>query len=359
MAGQVRDRGALTMSAGHELLQALGHEEVLLWHDREAGLRAIVAIHDTTLGPAAGGTRMRTYPSFDHALVDALRLSRAMTAKAALSEMPCGGGKAVILGDPARDKTDALLAAYGRRLHTLEGRFHSGCDLGLTSRDISFLAQYASNISDAAGGAALDTAGLAAAGVFAGIEAAATRMGRPLQGLRVAVQGVGAVGAQLARQLAEAGARLLLADVDRARVEDLARELHAETADPARVYDAEVDVFSPNAAGGTLTRETVPRLRARAVVGAANEQLEGPSDGDALHARGILVAPDYVANAGGLLSLLFETGQCDEAGVRARVRAIGPRLLALWERAEAEGLPPHRLADRMVEERLDAARSRR
>jgi leucine dehydrogenase len=344
---------------GFELLETLGHEEVLLWHDRATGLRAIVAIHDTTLGPAAGGTRMRTYPSFDHALVDALRLSRAMTAKAALAEMPCGGGKAVILGDPARDKTDALLEAYGRRLHTLEGRFHSGCDLGLTTRDISFLSRFASNISDAAGGAALDTAGLAAAGVLAGIEAAAARLGLDMKGLRVAVQGVGAVGAQLARLLAGSGARLTLADVDGPRVERLARELGALVADPARVHEADVDVFSPNAAGGTLNGDTVPRLRARAVVGAANEQLLEIAHGDALHARGILYAPDYVANAGGLLSLLFETGRCDQAGVMDRVRAIGPRLAALWERAAAAGLPPHRLADRMVEERLAAARSRR
>jgi leucine dehydrogenase len=347
------------MSAGHDLLQALGHEEVLFWHDRESGLRAIVAIHDTTLGPAAGGTRMRTYPSLDHALVDALRLSRAMTAKAALAEMPCGGGKAVILGDPARDKTEALLEAYGRRLRTLDGRFHSGCDLGLTTRDVSFLSRFAPNISDAAGGSALDTAGLAAAGVFAGIEAAAARLGRAPGGIGVAVQGVGAVGAQLARLLAQAGARLTLADVDRGRVQTLARELGAAVIDPGDVYDADVDVFSPNAAGGTLNAETVPRLRARAVVGAANEQLAGPTDGDALHARRILYAPDYVANAGGLLSLLFETGQCDEPGVRERVRAIGPRLGALWERADAEGVAPHRLADRMVEERLAAARRQR
>ena len=350
---------ALAMTAGQELLDALGHEEVLLWRDRETGLRAIVAIHDTTLGPAVGGTRMRRYPSFDHALVDALRLSRAMTAKAALAEMPYGGGKAVILGDPACDKTDALLEAYGRRLHTIEGRFHSGCDLGLTTRDVSFLSRFASNISDAAGGSALDTAGLAALGVSAGIEAAAARLGRPMQGLRVTVQGVGAVGAQLAHLLRRSGARLTLADLDAARVERLSGELDADVvADPATAYDVDTDVFSPNAAGGVLNGDTVPRLRAKAVVGGANEQLQDPAHGDALHARGILYAPDYVANAGGLLSLLFETGQCDEAGVAERVRAIGPRLAVLWERAASEGLPPHRLADRMVEERLAAARAR-
>jgi leucine dehydrogenase len=345
------------MSAGHDLLEALGHEEVLLWRDRETGLRAIVALHDTTLGPAVGGTRMRTYPSLDHALVDALRLSRAMTAKAAMAGMPYGGGKAVIVGDPARDKTDALLEAYGRRLHTLEGRFHSGCDLGLSARDVSYLSRFASNISDAAGGSALDTAGLAALGVFAGIEAAAARLGLALEGLRVTVQGVGAVGAQLARLLAKSGARVTVADVDGARADQLSLELDCDVVtDPADAYDVGTDVFSPNAAGGVLNGDTVPRLRARAVVGAANEQLLESVHGDALHARGILYAPDYVANAGGLLSLLFETGQCDEAGVAERVRAIGPRLAALWERAEAEGLPPHRLADRMVEERLAAAR---
>lgn len=350
----------MTLSAADELLDLLRHEEVILWSDRETGLRAIVAIHDTTLGPAVGGTRMRTYPSFDDALVDALRLSRAMTAKAALAEMPYGGGKAVILGDPGRDKSEALLEAYGRRLHTLEGRFHSGCDLGLSTQDVSFLSRFASNISDAAAGSALDTAGLAGLGVFAGIEAAAARLGLPMQGLFVTVQGVGAVGAQLARLLVRSGARVTLADIDAARAERVSSELDVEVvADPAHAYDLRADVFSPNAAGGVLNRDTVPRLRAKAVVGAANEQLQDSSDGDALQARGILYAPDYVANAGGLLSLLFETGQCDEAGVADRVRAIGPRLGALWERADAEGIPPHRLADRMVEERLAAARAGR
>lgn len=341
---------------GHELLAELGHEEVLLWHDRATGLRAIVALHDTTLGPAVGGTRMRAYATFDDALVDALRLSRAMTAKAALADMPYGGGKAVILGDPARDKSEALLEAYGRRLRTLEGRFHSGCDLGLTPQDVAFLSRFTGNISDAHGGAALDTAGLAALGVFAGIEAAAARLSLPMRGLRVAVQGVGAVGAQVARLAAAAGARVTLADLDATRAQRLAAELDADVVDPARVVDADADVFSPNAAGGVLDAGTVARLRVRAVVGGANEQLLETSDGDALHARGILYAPDYVANAGGLLSLLFETGQCDEAGVTERVRAIGPRLEALWARAEREGLAPHRLADRMVEERLAAGR---
>jgi leucine dehydrogenase len=341
---------------GLELAEALGHQEVRLVHDPATGLRAVVAIHDTTLGPAVGGTRMRVYPSLHAALTDALRLSRAMTAKAAMAEMPYGGGKAVILGDPARDKTEALLTAYAAVLRDLQDRFHSGCDLGLDAKDVAFLARLAPNISDASGGASLDTAGLAALGVFASIEAAAERLGAPVRALHVAVQGVGAVGGALARRLAEAGARLTLADLDDARVRALAAELGAAVAATGEIDAVESDVFSPNAAGGVLDERTVARLRCRAVVGGANEQLEESRDGDALHARGILYAPDYVVNAGGLLSLLFETGQCDEQEVTARVRAIGPRLLSLWERAAEAGRPPHRVADEWVAARLRAAR---
>jgi leucine dehydrogenase len=343
---------------GLAALETLGHQEVRLYRDAATGLRAVVAIHDTTLGPAVGGTRMRVYPSFDAAVTDALRLSRAMTAKAAMAEMPYGGGKAVILGDPARDKTEALLTAYAGVLRDLQDRFHSGCDLGLTPQDVAFLAGLAPNISDAAGGAALDTAGLAALGVFASIEAAAERLESPVGALHVAVQGVGAVGGALARRLAAAGARLTLADLDGGRVRALAGELGASVAEPDAIDAVEADVFSPNAAGGVLDDRTLARLRCRAVVGGANEQLQESRHGDALHARGILYAPDYVVNAGGLLSLLFETGQCDEAEVTARVRAIGPRLESLWREADETGRPPHRVADERVAARLAAARGR-
>lgn len=339
-------------------LEALGHREVRLYHDPGTGLRAVVAIHDTTLGPAVGGTRMRVYPSLDAGVSDALRLSRAMTAKAAMAEMPYGGGKAVILGDPARDKTDALLTAYAGVLRDLAGRFHSGCDLGLTAQDVAFLARLAPNISDASGSAALDTAGLAALGVFASVQVAAERLEAPVGALHVAVQGVGAVGGALARRLAEAGARLTLCDLDGPRVRALAAELGAAVAEPDAIDAVEADVFSPNAAGGVLDDRTVARLRCRAVVGGANEQLQESRHGDALHARGILYAPDYVVNAGGLLSLLFETGQCDEAEVTERVRAIGPRLRSLWQQADESGRPPHRVADDQVEARLRAARGR-
>jgi len=334
------------------------HEEVVVHHDPDSGLRCVIAIHDTTLGPAVGGTRMRPYASLDEAATDALRLSRAMTYKSALAEMPCGGGKAVILGDPARDKSRALLAAYARALDRLGGRFNTGCDMGMEERDMAVLSRLTRHVQHAAVGSRLDTADLAALGVFESIRAAATLLGLGLEGLRVAVQGLGNVGFRLARRLKEAGARLTVADVDAARADRAVAELAAETVGALAVYDVEADVFSPNAAGGVLNDETIPRLRCRAVAGGANEQLAEPRHGDALHARGILYGPDYVVNAGGLLSLIYDIEGADDDAVSARVRAIAPRLAALWERSRAEGLAPHRVADRLAEERLAAARGR-
>lgn len=342
-----------------DLARELGHEELLAVHDRDTGLRAVIAIHDTTLGPAVGGTRMRLYPSLDAAAVDALRLARAMTYKAALAEVPRGGAKAVILGDPARDKTRALLAAYARLLDRLGGRFHSGGDMGIDERDVAVMARLTRCMSHAPAGAKVGAADLTALGVLASVRAAARALGHELEGLRVAVQGLGQVGLRLARLLKEEGARLTVTDVEAGRVERAVTELGAVAVAPAAIFDAEADVFSPNADGGVLSAETVPRLRCGAVVGAANDQLADPGDGDRLHERGILYAPDYVVNAGGLLSLLYEIGEADEAGVIARVEGIGARLADLLERARAEAMPPHRLADRIAEERLAAARAGR
>ncbi len=341
-----------------ELAREMGHEEVILVQDAAVGLRAVIAIHDTALGPAVGGTRMRLYPTLDDAMVDALRLARAMTYKAALAEMPRGGGKAVILGDPARDKTRALLAAYARAIDRLGGRFQSGADMGIDARDVAVMSRITRHVSHTPPDAKVDTAELAALGVFASIRAAAAETGTSIDGLHVAVQGLGQVGFRLARMLGKAGARLTVADVDAGRAERAAEELSAAVVAPDGIYDVEADVFSPNAAGGIINDATVPRLRCRAVAGAANEQLAEPRHGDALHERGILYGPDYVVNAGGLLSLLFELGETDEAGVTRRVEAIGGRLSTLWERARREGVAPHRLADRIAEERLAAARAR-
>jgi len=342
-----------------ELLRELGHEEVVIVQDHAASLRAVIAIHDTTLGVAVGGTRMRRYPSLDDALTDALRLSRAMTFKAVMAGVARGGGKAVIVADPAKDKTRALFAAYARAVDRLGGRFQTGCDMGMDSRDMAVLARMTKHVSHTAPDSKIDTADLAALGVFHAIKAAARRLELPLAGLRVAIQGLGQLGYRLAKLLAGEGAKLTVADVDANRVERAVAELGVRKRAAKTIHSVPCDVFSPNAGGGILNDRTIPRLRCRAVVGGANEQLEHPRHGDALAERGILYAPDYVANAGGLLSLLYEIGETDEAGVIRRVQGIGERVLEIWSRSSAEGVPPQRMADRIVEERLAEARARR
>jgi leucine dehydrogenase len=338
-----------------ELARELGHEEVVILRLGPTGLRAVIAIHDSTLGPAVGGTRMRLYASFDDAIVDALRLSRAMTYKAALADMAWGGAKAVIPGDPGRDKTQAFYVAYAEALDRL-GRFQTGGDMGIDASDVLAVARLTPLMSHVPATSSVDASDLTAIGVLAGIRAAAAALGRELAGLHVAVQGLGEVGSRLARRLAAEGVRLTVTDVVAARTERVVAECGAVAVPAEAIFGIEADVFSPCAAGGILNDQTIPRLRCRAVVGAANEQLLEPNHGDALLARGILYAPDYLVNAGGLLSLLFERGEADEAGIVKRVEAIGPRLAALWERGRAEGLPPQVVADRMVEERLAKAR---
>ncbi|MEO8500664.1 MAG: Glu/Leu/Phe/Val dehydrogenase dimerization domain-containing protein [Vicinamibacteria bacterium] len=339
-----------------ELSVQLGHEEVVLLHDRESGLRGAIAIHDSTFGPSVGGTRMREYPSYDEAVVDALRLARAMTYKATMVEMPYGGAKAVIMGDPGRAKTRTLLVAYAKAVERLGGRFFTGCDMGIEPRDLKVMQRHTKHLSHANEDSALDTSYLAALGVFEGVAAAAAVLGRTLSSIHVAIQGVGAVGFHAAKLLVEHGARITVADVDASRAQRAARSLEASVVEPEAIYDVAADVFSPNAMGGILNDDTIARLKVQAIVGGANEQLLESRHGDVLHSIGILWGPDYVVNAGGLLSLLYETKQADEEGVIERVRMIGPRLADIWQRSEEEELPPGVIADRIVEERLALGR---
>jgi glutamate dehydrogenase/leucine dehydrogenase len=291
-----------------------GHEEIVMVRDAASGLHAIIALHDSTLGPAIGGTRMRRYPSEEDALLDALRLAKAMTYKCAMAGMAYGGGKAVILGDPARQKTPALLTAYARVVERLGGRFYTGTDMGLDGSDIAVMARVTGYASHTAPGGDVDAADLTALGVLVSIEQAARLMDRPLRGLHVALQGLGEVGGRLARQLAAAGARLTVCDIAPSRVDDAVRALGAGAVAPESIFDVEADVFSPNAAGGVLDAATIPRLRCRAVVGAANEQLADEMAGEALHARGILYGPDYVVNAGGLVENRLAAARAERQG---------------------------------------------
>lgn len=340
-----------------DVARELGHEALHVFQDRASGLSAVIALHDTSLGPAVGGTRMRVYSSLDEAATDALRLARGMTRKAAMAGLRCGGGKGVILADPAHDKTPALLEAYARAVDSLGGRFYTGCDMGVTVDDLTFMRAYTHHLGHTGAEGGLDTSDLAAMGTYASIEAVAERLGLSLAGLHVALQGLGQVGIRLARQLRRAGVRLTVADVDAPRALAAVRDLGATVVEPGTIYDVAADVFSPNAGGSVLSASTIERLRCQAVVGAANEQLASPADGDALHARGILYAPDYVVNAGGLISILWERGEADRAEVEARTQAIGETLGLVLDRARREGEPPHRVADRMAEERIAAARA--
>lgn len=346
MVEEVGELKALPLAA------ELGHEEVVLLHDKDSGLRGVIAIHDSTFGPGVGGTRMRPYASYDDAVVDALRLARAMTYKATMVEMPYGGAKAVIMGDPSRDKTRPLLVAYAKAVDRLGGRFFTGCDMGIEPRDLKVMQRHTKHLSHTGEDSPLDTSYLAALGVFEGIAAAAAVLGREFSSLRVAIQGVGAVGFRLGKLLVEHGVHIIVADPEKARTLRAARELEAQVVEPDAIYDVEADLFSPNAMGGILNDDTIARLKVQAVVGGANEQLLEPRHGDILHSLRILWGPDYVVNAGGLLSLLYETKQTDEDGVEERVRMIGPRVADIWQRSEEEEEAPGIIADRIVEERL-------
>jgi leucine dehydrogenase len=340
-----------------ERLAAEGHEEVLIVQDATSGLRAVIAIHDTTLGPAVGGTRMQAYPTLEQAAEDALRLSRAMTLKAALAGIPRGGGKAVILGDPAEDKTEGLLLGYARELERLGGRFFTAGDMGIGPEDLDVMARVTRHVSRLGPSSPVDPSKLAGLGVYHAIVAAARFLGLPMTGLRVAIQGVGKVGYALAERLAHDYARLTVADVVEAHVARAVGALGASAARVEGIAQVECDVFSPNAGSGVLDPATISRLRCRAVAGGANEQLDQPESGDVLAARGILWAPDIVTGAGALLSLPFELGETDVAGTHERVRRIGDRLVEIWTRSTRDGLPPGRIAERLAQEVLARARA--
>jgi leucine dehydrogenase len=336
------------------------HEQVLFARDVTAGLRAIVAVHSTALGPAFGGCRMWPYESEAAALTDALRLSRGMTCKAAICELPYGGGKSVILGDARRAKTPALLQAMGEVVEHLRGRYVIADDMGTTLDDLRAMRAVTAHTAGAtpAAGQPLPAT---AFGVFQAIRAAAAHaLGRQdLDGLRVAVQGLGNVGLPLCRHLAEAGAALIVTDLDHARVAEAARAFGAQTVEPAAIYGQPVDVFAPCALGAVLNDQTILRLGARIVCGGANNQLAEPRHAAALAARGILFVPDYIANAGGVIDFHQERIGDDAPdavlGAVARIYDIASDVLA---RAGRAAETPLDIADRIVRERLAAARQR-
>ncbi|AWK84886.1 Glu/Leu/Phe/Val dehydrogenase dimerization domain-containing protein [Azospirillum thermophilum] len=343
------------------------HEQVVFCSDSESGLRAIIAVHDTTLGPALGGCRMWPYASDEEALRDVLRLSRGMTYKSAMAGLPLGGGKSVIIGNPRTGKSEALLRAMGRNVERLNGRYIVAEDSGTGVPDIQAMATETAHVSGifekptADGGARNgDPSPATAYGVFVGLKAAVRhRLDRgDLDGLTVAIQGVGSVGAHLARHLREAGARLWIADIDREQVRRVAEELDAVPVGVDEIFDLQVDVFAPCALGAILNDDTVARLNAPVVAGAANNQLAVAHHGRALFDRGILYAPDYVINAGGVIDVHYERAGYDHGRVLRHIESIGGTLAEIFERSDAERLPTAAVADRIARQRIENARAR-
>jgi leucine dehydrogenase len=340
-----------------ETLSIHSHETVLRVTDADAGLTGFIAIHSTARGSAAGGLRMRRYASEEEALADVLALSRGMTLKNAAAELPLGGGKAVIMGDP-REKTEAQLRAMGRAVDSLGGRYWTAEDMGMSPSDMAVIRRETRFVAGLADGpfASGDPSPRTARGVFYAMRVAAKRRlgSRVLEGRRVAIQGLGHVGWHLAKQLRAAGADLAVADMDEARARQAAQTFGAEMVAPEAILRTEADIFAPCAIGGILTEETARTLRSAIVCGAANTQLASDAAGDILHERGVLYVPDYVANGGGIVNVAAEILQVPD-----RMRFVNDKLAALertvaliLDRAAEEGAGPHRVADRIVAARL-------
>ena len=340
------------------------HEQVVFGADDATGLRAIVGIYSTVLGPALGGTRFHPYASEAAALADVLELSRAMAYKNALAGLEHGGGKAVIIGDPRTDKSEELLLAYGRFIESLCGRYVTACDVGTYVADMDVIARetrFATGRSEAAGGAG-DSSVLTAFGVFQGMRACAQHLwGAPtLAGRTVGVSGVGKVGRHLVGHLVEDGATVVVTDVSEPAVEAV-RALHPQVEvvpDTDALVRADLDVFSPCALGHALTDEVVSTLTARVVCGGANNQLAHPGTETLLAERGILYAPDYCVNAGGVIQVADELRGFSFERARAKAAEIFSTTAQVLELAEAEGVPPAVAADRLAERRMDAAARR-
>ncbi len=337
------------------------HEQVVLWSDRVAGLRSIIAIHDTTLGPAIGGVRMHPYKSEQEALGDVLLLSKSMTYKAAAAGINLGGGQAVIIGDPAKDKNEVVLRSFGRFVESLNGRYITAEDVGTTVEDmetVRYETQHVTGLSQALGGGG-DPGPVTAIGLESGLEACAEKLfgRRSLKGLTVAVQGLGNVGYALAELLFKAKCKLIVADTDQTKVSAAKEKLGAKEVSADQIYDVEADIFSPNALGGVINNETIGRLKVKIVAGAANNQLAHDRHGDVLHKKRILYAPDFVIGAGGLINVVNELeGHGQERAIK-RATGIYDILYKVLDRSEKENIPPNKAATLLAEERIRRVKS--
>ena len=341
------------------------HEAVHAFHDAGAGLNCLIAIHSTALGPAGGGVRMWPYPDDQAAIDDALRLSRAMSHKNAMAGLALGGGKTVVIGDPARDKTPALFEALGRAIERLGGRYWAAEDVGVSPADLVYARTQTKFVAGLEGHAAAsgDPSPVTAEGVRRGLALCVQRaLGRPLGEVTVAIQGVGHVGAILADKLAADGAKLIVCDVNAAQAAAVAARTGAQVVDTDAIFDAQCDVFAPCALGGAISPRTLPRLKAKVIAGGANNQLADEATGRALFAAGVTYAPDFVINGGGIINVAAEIraieqgGAYDPAWVETKVATMIATLGEVLDRSAAERRPADQIAVQIAKERIAAAK---
>jgi leucine dehydrogenase len=338
------------------------HEQVTYFNDPITGLKAIIAIHNTALGPALGGTRFFPYSSDEEALTDVLRLSRGMTYKSAMARLPLGGGKSVIIGDPKTLKTPELMTSFATSLNRLGGRYIAAEDSGTNVTDMKVIHQTSEHVSgyhdkkDENGiSKSGDPSPATALGCYLGIKAAVKhRLGSDsLQGIKVGVQGLGNVGYRLAEMLSKDGAHIIACDINAAALDKAKSELGATVVGLDDIYSVDMDVFAPCAMGATVNQETIPQLNATIVAGSANNQLSTIEAGDLLHARNICYAPDYVINAGGIIDVCYEKiGQYEPSTVHKHIEGIFDTLMEIFQRSKTENIAPARLADTIARERL-------
>ncbi|WP_112181262.1 MULTISPECIES: Glu/Leu/Phe/Val dehydrogenase [Paraliobacillus] len=344
-------------------MEKYDYEQLVICQDKESGLKAIIAIHDTTLGPALGGTRMWTYASEEAAIEDALRLAKGMTYKNAAAGLNLGGGKTVIIGDPKKDKNEAMFRAFGRYIQGLNGRYITAEDVGTTVEDMDIIHEetdYVAGISPAFGSSG-NPSPVTAYGVYKGIKASAKQVFGTdiLEGKKIAIQGVGSVAYTLCEYLHDEGAQLIVTDINEEAVQKTVDAFGAKAVGLDEIYSVDCDIYAPCALGATLNDETIPKLKAKIVAGAANNQLESEKHGDLLHQKGILYAPDFVINAGGVINIADELSGYNRERAMKRVDKIYDNLETVFAISKRDNIPTYVAAERMAEERIASLRNSR
>jgi leucine dehydrogenase len=340
-----------------DTLATMGHEEIVMCSDPTVGYRGILAVHSTKLGPALGGTRFWQYATDEEAITDALRLSRGMTYKNAVAGLHLGGGKSIIIGDNKTRDREKIFRAHGRFVESLGGRYITAEDVGTSTKDMSYVQMETKHVAGLAGKSG-DPSPVTAHGVFRAVQASANRKwgSDSLEGKTVAIQGCGSVGTYLAKELSAAGAKLIVSDIDSAKAARVAQLTGAKIVEGDAIFTADAHIFSPCALGGIINDTTIPKLKVEIVAGGANNQLLEERHGDALQAKGILYAPDYVANAGGVINVYGEVVGWDEQHALDKAEEIYDTILKVFDIAEAKRIPTYEAADRLAELRLEEAK---